>query len=183
MSIVAVNPGSTRSEQDRRYEEAASQFGPALERLARAYESDASILDDLLQEIHLAIWRSFAGYDGRCSIRTWVYRVAHNTAASHVLKRTRIKRSGFVSLEEIEAVPDCQPLASEITARHQALDRVYAMIHQLDPFDRQIIVAYLEGMDALAIGEMTGLSPGAVATKIYRIKIVLSRSFQQGPGA
>ena len=53
----------------------------------------------------------------------------------------------------------------------------------LDPFDRQIIVAYLEGMDASSIGEMTGLSPGAVATKIYRIKIILSRRFQQEPGA
>ena len=113
MSIAAASHGSTRSEQDRRYQEAASQFGPALERLARAYESDASILDDLLQEIHLAIWRSFAGYDGRCSIRTWVYRVAHNTAASHVLKRTRLKRSVFVGLDEIEAVPDCQPLISD----------------------------------------------------------------------
>ena len=30
---------------------------------------------DLFQEIHFAIWRSFAGYDGRCSLRTWVYRV------------------------------------------------------------------------------------------------------------
>ena len=57
------------------------------------------------------------------------------------------------------------------------------MIHQLDPFDRQIIVAYLEDMDAASIGEMTGLSPGAVATKIYRIKLVLSRRFQQEPGA
>jgi len=183
MSIVAASPGSTRSEQNRRYQEAALQFGPALERLARSYECDASILDDLLQEIHIAIWRSFAGYDGRCSIRTWVYRVAHNTAASHILKRTRLKRSVFVGLEEIEAVPDCQPLISEISAHHQALDRVFALIHKLDPFDRQIIVAYLEDMDASSIGEMTGLSPGAVATKIYRIKLILSRRFQQEPGA
>jgi len=79
-------PGSARSEQNRRYQEAASQFGPALERLVRAYESDASILDDLLQEIHLAVWRSFAGYDGRCSIRTWVYRVAHNTPPTNTLR-------------------------------------------------------------------------------------------------
>ena len=54
------------------------------------------------------------------------------------------------------------------------------MIHQLDPLDRQIIVAYLEDMDAAAIGEMTGLSPGAVATKVYRIKSILARRFQQG---
>lgn len=179
MSKVAARPDSTRSEQDCRYQEAAAQFGPALDRLARAYEADASVLDDLLQEIHLAIWRSFAGYDGRCSIRTWVYRVAHNTATSHVIKRTRLKRRVFVALEEIEAVPDCQPLLSEITAHNQSLDCVFALIHQLDPFDRQVIVAYLEDMDASAIGEMTGLSPGAVATKIYRIKNILARRFKQ----
>ena len=154
-----------------------------MERLARAYESDANILEDLLQEIHLAIWRSFAGYDGRCSIRTWVYRVAHNTAASHVLKRTRLKRRVLVSLDQIEAVPDCRPLVSAITAHNQAIDRVLALIYQLDPFDRQIIVAYLEDMDASSIGEMTGLSPGAVATKIYRIKTILARRFQQELGA
>jgi len=57
------------------------------------------------------------------------------------------------------------------------------LIHKLDPFDRQIIVAYLEDMDASSIGEMTGLSPGAIATKIYRIKLILSRRFQQEPGA
>jgi DNA-directed RNA polymerase specialized sigma24 family protein len=34
-----------------------------------------------LQEIRIALWRSFANFDGRCSLRTWVYRVAHNTAA------------------------------------------------------------------------------------------------------
>jgi RNA polymerase sigma-70 factor, ECF subfamily len=154
-----------------------------LNRLARAYEADASTIDDLLQEIHLAIWRSFAGYDGRCSVRTWVYRIAHNTAASHVLKRTRLSRRVLVTLDEIGPLPDPQPLGSEIVARHQAIDRVFAMIHQLDPFDRQIIVAYLEELETAAIGEMTGLSPGAVATKIYRIKNILARRFQQEPGA
>ena len=182
MTKVAARMGATVSEQDHRYQEAAAQFGSALKRLARAYESDTSVLDDLLQEIHLAIWRSFASYDGRCSIRTWVYRVAHNAAASHVLKRARLKRRAFVALEEIESVPDCQPLASDVTAHHQALDRVFALIHQLDPFDRQIVVAYLEDMDASSIGEMTGLSSGAVATKIYRIKSILARRFQQEVG-
>jgi RNA polymerase sigma-70 factor (ECF subfamily) len=87
-----------------------------------------------------------------------------------------------VGLEEIESVPDRQPLVSEVTGHNQALDRVFALIHQLDPFDRQIIVAYLEDMDASSIGEMTGLSPGAVATKIYRIKGLLARRFQQELG-
>jgi RNA polymerase sigma-70 factor (ECF subfamily) len=180
VSIDRIESVTTRSEQDRLYQEAAAQFGPALDRLALAYEADANVREDLLQDIHLAIWRSFAGFDGRCSIRTWVYRVAHNAAASHVVRRTRLNRKAFLTLCEIERLPDCQPLGSDIAARQQTLERVFAMIHQLDPLDRQIIVAYLEDMDAAAIGEMTGLSPGAVATKVYRIKSILARRFQQG---
>ena len=56
------------------------------------------------------------------------------------------------------------------------------MIQQLKPVDRQVILAYLEGMDAAAIGEITGISPGNVATKIHRIKNILARRFQQGEG-
>jgi hypothetical protein len=40
-----------------------SSYGGALERLARVYEADAEVLRDLLQEIHIALWRSFAGTD------------------------------------------------------------------------------------------------------------------------
>lgn len=43
-------------EQDRLFEEAMSSYGGALERLARAYEADAEVLRDLLQEIHIALY-------------------------------------------------------------------------------------------------------------------------------
>jgi RNA polymerase sigma-70 factor, ECF subfamily len=46
------------SRQDSRYEEAASLFGPALERLARAYESNPDSRQELLHKIHVALWRS-----------------------------------------------------------------------------------------------------------------------------
>jgi RNA polymerase sigma-70 factor, ECF subfamily len=42
--------------------------------------------------------------------------------------------------------------------------------------------SYLEGMDAASIGEITGLSAGNVATKIHRIKNILSQQFHEGGG-
>jgi RNA polymerase sigma-70 factor (ECF subfamily) len=83
------------SNQDDLYKDVASGYGPALDRLARAYEANPEERRDLLQEIHLALWRSFEGFDGRCSLRTWVYRVAHNVATSHVI-RQRKKNSVLV---------------------------------------------------------------------------------------
>ena len=93
------------SRRDRRYAEAATAFGAALERLARAYESDADRRLDLLQEIHVALWRSFAAFDGRCSVRTWVYRVAHNVATSQVVRRRR-RAQTFVALDELDSMAD-----------------------------------------------------------------------------
>jgi RNA polymerase sigma-70 factor (ECF subfamily) len=165
------------SNQDNRYQEAVAAYGSALERLARAYEADPDHRRDLLQEIHLALWRSFAGWDARCSLRTWVYRVAHNAAASHVIKQRRTKSYLLLSLEELDQVP--APPACD--AGHQeALSRLTSLVHELKPLDRQIILSYLEGLDAAAIGEITCLAPGNVATKIHRIKSILTRAFHQG---
>ena len=94
------------SSQDERYHLAASEFGPALERLARAYEANPDQRHDLLQDIHTALWRSFAGYDGRCSLRTWVYRVAHNVGASHVIRRRRIASAKWVGLDDLNQAAD-----------------------------------------------------------------------------
>jgi RNA polymerase sigma-70 factor (ECF subfamily) len=154
------------------YEEAAERYGSALERLARAYEADAEIRRDLLQDIHLQLWRSFENFDGRCSLRTWVYRVAHNVATGHVVRQRKL-RERLVSIEEFESLPGDAP------GRAEHLDCLFQLIQRLKPLDRQIIVCYLEGMDAAATGEITGLSAANVAMKIHRIKNVLKRWFHE----
>jgi RNA polymerase sigma-70 factor (ECF subfamily) len=165
--------------QDELYREVADTYGAALERLARAYEADAEVRRDLLQDIHIALWRSFEGFDGRCSLRTWVYRVAHNTAASHVMRQRRKNSQTLVGLEELESVHDHRE--GELTAdRRHALEQLLELVQSLKPLDRQVILSYLEGLDAASIGEITGISPGNVATKIHRIKNTLARRFREG---
>jgi RNA polymerase sigma-70 factor (ECF subfamily) len=73
------------------YEQVTATYGPALDRLARAYELDSDVRRDLLQDIHLQLWRSFSYFDQRCSLRTWVYRVAHNVATKHVMRQRRLR--------------------------------------------------------------------------------------------
>jgi RNA polymerase sigma-70 factor (ECF subfamily) len=47
----------------------------------------------------------------------------------------------------------------------------------LQVLDRQIILLYLEDMDAASIATIVGVAPGTVATKIHRIKTLLARRF------
>jgi RNA polymerase sigma-70 factor, ECF subfamily len=144
--------------------------------LADAYEANPEERRDLLQDIHVALWRSFRAFDGRCSLRTWVYRVAHNIATSHVIRQKR-KNSVLVTLETVEAMPDVQDHAYEQRAN---VERLLALVQRLKPLDRQMTLLYLEGMDAASIGEVMGVSPGNVATKIHRIKNILARRFHGG---
>jgi RNA polymerase sigma-70 factor (ECF subfamily) len=168
--------------QDERYHAAAAEFGAALERLARAYEADPELRRDLAQEIHVALWRSFAGFDGRCSLRTWVYRVAHNVATSHILAARRRRAAAFTTLDALaEAAAPDDPEAA--TGRSRALERLTALIQGLAPADRQVALLYLEDLDAAAIGEVTGLSAGAVAVRIHRLKAVLAARFHDGRSA
>lgn len=164
--------------QDQKYSEAAAAFGPALERLARGYEANADRRRDLIQDIHFALWRSLAAFDGRCSLRTWVYRVAHNTATSHILKERRQRGNGWVGLDD--DWPNDDPGIEDTLHEQQALARLTALIQRLQPQDRQIMLLYLENVDASGIAEITGLKPPNVATKIHRIKALLSRQFHQG---
>ena len=167
------------SGQDERYAIAVAEFGGAMERLARAYEADADPRRDLIQDIHVALWRSLAAFDGRCSLRTWVYRVAHNTAASHVRQRRRWRGERGASLEALVTVADADDPEAAVGER-RALERLMAIIQQLGSPDRQVALLYLEDLDAAAIGEITGLSAGAVSVKIHRLKAVLARRFAEG---
>lgn len=167
--------GQTDARRDGLYREAIDAHGAALERLARAYEADVERRRDLVQDIHLEVWRSFGGFDGRCSMRTWVYRVAHNVGASHVARDKRRIRT-WVGLEDLAEAPDADNPEATAGERH-ALARLTALIAGLKPIDRQVMLLYLEDLDAAAIAEISGLSPGAVAVKIHRIKGVLARRF------
>ena len=169
--------------QDQRYDAAAAEFGAAIERLARGYEANPEARRDLVQDIHIALWRSLAGFDGRCALRTWVYRVAHNTAVSHVQGARRRRREGGATLEDLERWPDRAPDPETAVGERRALDRLMALIQALGPPDRQVALLYLEDLDAAAIGEVTGLSPGAVAVRIHRLKALLARRFAEGGAA
>ncbi len=163
------------SKQDELYQTAIRDLGRALDRLAAGYEADPEKRHDLRQDIHFQLWRSFDVFDGRCSLKTWTFRVAHNTAVSYV-NRERRKNASFVSLEEIERTTPTDGREPDID-QQRVLQQLSGFIRQLKPLDRQIMISYLEQMDMATIAEITGLSPANVRMKVHRIKNILSSRF------
>lgn len=170
--------GRSNQDQDARYSNAARRYGAAIERLARGYEADAELRRDLVQEIHAALWRSYNYFEGQCSERSWVYRIAHNVAVSHLIARQRLKRESLAGLDEVEMLPDGGDLEHEMAGR-RIVERLLVTIHRLAPADRQVMLLYLEDLSAAEIGDVTGMSAGAVAVRIHRIKALLAKPYAE----
>jgi RNA polymerase sigma-70 factor (ECF subfamily) len=157
------------------FDQAIDAYGAALHRLTCAYERVADRRADLLQEIYLALWQSLERFDGRCALGTWVYRVAHNTATSISIRRR--DRVQLVSLDDVD-VPGPERGPGQALDEQRAREQLFELVMRLKPLDRQIVLLYLEGLDAAHTGEIVGLSASNVATKIHRLKKVLAEQFQ-----
>ena len=147
-----------------------------MQRIARSCEADPDRRRDLLQEMHVALWKSYPKFDGRCSEKTWVYRIASNVSANYITREKRTNRP-LVSLDTIDEAALSQ--TNETADTELTLQKLYALIAQLKPPDASIMTLYLEGLDANTIGEVTGISPGAIATRISRVKTLLARMFKE----
>ena len=165
------------SEQERLFAKVTDEHGPALQRLCHGHERCPALRQDLLQEVLLGIWRSLERYRGDCSLRTWVYRVAHNVAIRHVdrERRRRHKLTLRTNADEpdrsaAQLPPDAGRTAEcELEHAHR-IERMRQLIAGLRPLDRQLILLYLEGITQAEIAEITGLSRQNISTRIGRIK-------------
>ncbi|MGO1540540.1 MAG: RNA polymerase sigma factor [Luteimonas sp.] len=137
----------------------------ALERLARRYAGPDD-WRDLVQDMHLQLWRSFGAFDGRAQLSTWVYRVALNTA----LSRVRKPRQDHVALD---AVPErgCSGHAVD------PMDVLDEFLASLEPVPRAILLMDLEGLPREQVAEILGLSPNAVAVRMTRLRKAFEERF------
>ena len=164
---------------DALYERISREFAAPLARLARAHEFDASLQQDLLQEIHIAIWRSLPAFGGRCALRTWVFRVSHNAAVSYVIRRQRGISKHLVSLDDFDTPADT-PDVDVVVDEAQMLARIRKLMRELKPLDREVFVLYLEGLTMEEIAEIAGLSRTNTATKLHRLRALLAAQARDG---
>lgn len=139
-----------------------------LARIARQY-AGPNDWQDLLQEIAVALWRGLPSFQGRSKLSTWVYRVAVNTALQYARKRRPDTQA--LSQEPVGALAAGDPMA--------LLDEFLA---SLDPVNRAVLLLDLEGLHRDEIGDVLGLSPGAVAVRMTRLKTRFSDRFMEGEG-
>lgn len=146
-----------------------ASHGPALRRIARVYGGPAGEEEDLVQEILLQVWKGLASFRGDSALATWVYRVALNTALS--FRRGAGRRPPTTDADPIQAAGGTigTPRAEAAILRE--------FLDDLGPVDRSVLLLYLEALDHQQIGDVTGLSAGAVAVRLHRIKTAFEERY------
>jgi RNA polymerase sigma factor (sigma-70 family) len=159
--------GAARAELERLFGRLLAENGAALARLAASYSSTAADRDDLVQEIALAIWRALPRFRGECSERTFLFRIAHNRAVTHLTGRR--PQAGVDACDVADPAPN--PEAG--LARHQQGERLRRAVRDLPLLYRQAVTLMLEGMEYSEIALVLGISEGNVGARLSRARQML----------
>lgn len=119
--------------------------------------------NDLMQEVLIKLWKGFESFRGECSEKSWIWRVAMNTCITQDNKRKR-------ALE----VPVAELLTGHTTESKQ-VKMLHDRIHGLQPFDRAIVMLWLEDLSYEEIGQIVGISAKNVSVRLVRIKEELKK--------
>jgi RNA polymerase sigma-70 factor, ECF subfamily len=136
------------------------------ELLAHCYRMLGSIQDaeDLVQETYLRAWRSYGQFEGRSSVRTWLYRIATNRCLTELSKHgRRMLPSGVYDPE-----PDPGAYAEEAGAEVNWLQPAPDAMVTPDSADPAAIAQAREGLRLALIASLQYLPPRQRAVLVLR---------------
>lgn len=125
------------------------------------FSGNEAEVEDLFQETLIHLWQGYRNFEQRSNLRTWVYRIALNTCISADRKKRKHK-----------TVPLSMNISlfDDTDADSQQIQLLRRRINHLGPFDRAIVLLWLENMSYEEIGQVVGISTKNVSVRLYRIK-------------
>jgi RNA polymerase sigma factor (sigma-70 family) len=156
-------------ERERNFADVLREHGALIARIAASYEADRELARDLTQEILLAVWRALASFREESSQRTFVARIAHNRAISHVARAANLPDMVQVSEELTSALP----IPETVVLQQDQSRQLLAAVQQLPLPYRQVATLVLEDFTPAEIAQILGLSVNAVAIRTSRARALL----------
>ncbi|WP_456796873.1 RNA polymerase sigma factor [Bradyrhizobium sp. USDA 4473] len=142
-----------------------------IRKVARSYCWDANLRPDLVQEILLELWRAWPRYDATRPVGAWAYRIALNVAIDYVRSSTR--RRPTVELDS--ETGDGASLERQVDEAI-VLERA---VKAAEPFDRAILLLFLDGHSQSDIAAIVGTTESNVSTRLHRLKTRLGAHYQE----
>lgn len=140
-------------------------------RSARRLGAPEGSVDDAVQEVFLVVARRLADFEGRSSIRTWLFGITMRVVSSLRRRDSRHRR-------RVDAVAsDPTPPPDDLGHKHDAVRLLDRLLGELDEDKRAVfILVELEGMTAGEIAEALGVKTNTVYSRLRLARAALERA-------
>lgn len=127
------------------------------------FADEHTSVEDLVQDCLINLWQGFDGFESRSEVRTWLYRVCLNTCISFDRRR---KHFSLVPLE----LENHDFLTADTGEDARQIQMLRRRIQLLGPFDRAIVLLWLENMPYEEIAAIVGISVKNLSVRLVRIR-------------
>jgi RNA polymerase sigma-70 factor (ECF subfamily) len=137
-----------------------------------AYHSlgDRQLMDDVLQDVTIRVYRSLARFRGDSSLGTWLCRITYRACCDAM---ARADRTHTVALDEVPEPPDPAPDPTEALAAKEALAEAFAA---LSPEQRlAVLLVDREGYDYATTATILDVPMGTLASRLNAGRAALRR--------
>ena len=145
---------------ERQFGQTVAEHKSTIYTVCYMFSQDADEVNDLFQVL-VNLWKGFENFEHRSDIRTWIYRVALNTCISLDRKKKRAA--------EIRLTMDIN-LFEDRDEDTKQVDMLHKRISKLQPFDRAIVLLWLENLPYEEIGQIVGITAKNVSVRLFRIR-------------
>jgi RNA polymerase sigma-70 factor, ECF subfamily len=179
-AVAAILAGDERA-----FEELVDRYNPSLLRVARGYVSNRTAAEEAVQDTWIGVLRGLPSFEGRSSLRTWIFRILVNQAITRGVRESR--SVPFSSLGDDEAAVDperflpggawatpprpLEAVPEEVLLSAEARSRVLEAIAALPAQQRQVITLRdVEGWSSAEVREALDLSEGNQRVLLHRAR-------------
>jgi RNA polymerase sigma-70 factor (ECF subfamily) len=154
-------------------------YGPFVARALRQLEVPSADRHDLSQEIFVIVHRRLHEYDGRTSLRSWIYGICVRMASTY-RRSARVRREQACGSPEPAASPDAANQDRDLDSR-RAFAHAEALLAKLDDEKRRVFVLYeVEGLSMMEVAEEVGCPLQTAYSRLHAarrgMKVLLQRS-------
>ena len=146
---------------EQRFEQTLKEQKDTIFTVCYMFSKDEDEVNDLFQEVLINLWNGYEGFEHRSDIRSWVYRVALNTCISYDRKKRRT---------DAERLNMNINLFEDRDEDTRQVDMLHKRISKLQPFDRAIVLLWLENLSYEEIGQIVGITAKNVSVRLFRIR-------------
>ncbi len=165
---------------ERPFAEFIKRYHMSVARGLYSYFSEERDVEDLTQEVFFKIYRNLHQFEGRSSVKTWIFSITRNTALNELRKRSLrpvVIEDSIEDQDELISIRDDQYLQQQIS-NNQFYHRAFSMLNQQE--QEILLLKDIEDLTYEEISKRLEITLSAAKMRTQRARLAMKKYYQDG---